>query len=231
MRSKIKETIHNNEKGIKTMVAMEHVESACSLTLFLVIYLLTSNGIRNFGALATQGCGILINDSLVSPGYPSDYPNNVDCNHLVSIPHGVALEIYFEDFDVEYHSEYMTLLRFLTKKGLYLDATVERFLDVKLQYEIGTEYCGKVFTVYNISILAAPSVSLPSVVETLPGYEVEFSVNGTLPLNTTIMKNSTVLFTGITSTAALIFNEEGNLTLMASNLFGSYYKEFSVIFG
>ena len=37
------------------MVAMEHVESACSLTLFLVIYLLTSNGIRNFGALATQG--------------------------------------------------------------------------------------------------------------------------------------------------------------------------------
>lgn len=84
---------------------------------------------------------------------------------------------------------------------------------------------------YNISILAAPSVSLPSVVETLPGYEVEFSVNGTLPLNTTIMKNSTALFTGITSTAAFIFNEEGNLTLMASNLFGSYYKEFSVIFG
>lgn len=37
------------------MVAMEHVESACSLTLFLVIYLLTSNGIRNLGALATQG--------------------------------------------------------------------------------------------------------------------------------------------------------------------------------
>ena len=37
------------------MVAVEHVESACSLTLFLVIYLLTSNGIRNLGALATQG--------------------------------------------------------------------------------------------------------------------------------------------------------------------------------
>lgn len=86
------------------------------------------------------------------------------------------------------------------------------------------------FLLRNVSF-AAPSVSLPSVVETLPGYEVEFSVNGTLPLNTTIMKNSTVLFTGITSTAAFIFNEEGNLTLMASNLFGSYYKEFSVIFG
>lgn len=70
----------------ETMVAVEHVESACSLTLFLVIYLLTSNGIRNFGALATQD---------------------------------------------------MTMLRFLTKKGLYLDATVERFLDVKLQL-VGT---------------------------------------------------------------------------------------------
>ena len=31
----------------------------------------------------------------------------------------------------------MTMLRFLTKKGLYLDATVERFLDVKLQL-VGT---------------------------------------------------------------------------------------------
>ena len=83
---------------------------------------------------------------------------------------------------------------------------------------------------YNNSILAAPRVSLPSVVETLPGYEVEFSVNGTLPLNTTIMKDSTALFTGVESTAALIFYEEGNFTCMASNLFGSYFKEFSVIF-
>ena len=81
------------------------------------------------------------------------------------------------------------------------------------------------------SLLAAPSVSLPSVVETLPGHEVEFSVNGTLPLNTTIMKDSTVLFTGVKSTAALIFDEEGNLTCMARNSFGSYFKEFSVIFG
>ena len=84
---------------------------------------------------------------------------------------------------------------------------------------------------YNNSILAAPSVSLPSVVETLPGHKVEFSVNGTFPLNTTVMKNSTVLFTGVESTAALIFHEEGNLTCMARNSFGSYFKEFSVIFG
>ena len=35
------------------MVAMEHVEFAHSLALFLMIYLLICNG--NFGALATQG--------------------------------------------------------------------------------------------------------------------------------------------------------------------------------
>ncbi|XP_066025796.1 uncharacterized protein [Pocillopora verrucosa] len=114
----------------ETMVAMEHVEFARSLALFLMIYLLICNG--NFGALATQ---------------------------------------------------------------------------------------------------AAPSVSLPSVVETLPGHEVTFSVNGTLPLNTTVMKNSTVLFTGVESAAALIFHEEGKFTCMARNSFGSYFKEFSVIFG
>ena len=84
---------------------------------------------------------------------------------------------------------------------------------------------------YINSILAAPSVSLPSVVETLPGHEVTFSVNGTLPLNTTVMKNSTVLFTGVESAAALIFHEEGKFTCMARNSFGSYFKEFSVIFG
>ncbi|CAH3043705.1 unnamed protein product, partial [Pocillopora meandrina] len=241
LRSKIKDTIHNNEKFSETMVAMEHVEFARSLAPFLMIYLLICNG--NFGALATQGCGILINDSLVSPRYPSDYPNNVDCDHLVPIPQGVALEIYFEDFDVEYHPQYLTMLKFLRRLGLYLDATAERFLDVKLQYAIGIEYCGKVYTFplyrlhasvnhnYNNSILAAPSVSLPSVVETLPGHKVEFFVNGTFPLNTTVMKNSTVLFTGVESTAALIFHEEGNLTCMARNSFGSYFKEFSVIFG
>ena len=84
---------------------------------------------------------------------------------------------------------------------------------------------------YINSTLAAPSVSLPSVVETLPGHEVTFSVNGTLPLNTTVMKNSTVLFTGVESAAALIFHEEGKFTCMARNSFGSYFKEFSVIFG
>lgn len=45
------------------------------------------------------------------------------------------------------------------------------------------------------------------------------------------MKNSAVLFTGVGSTAAVNFHKEGNYTCTVKNLFGSYFKEFSVIFG
>ena len=49
------------------------------------------------------GCGEVVNNVLKSPGYPSNYPNNMDCVHSVYIPHGMAMNIYFYDFDMESH--------------------------------------------------------------------------------------------------------------------------------
>ncbi|KAL9960141.1 hypothetical protein ACROYT_G033552 [Oculina patagonica] len=54
-------------------------------------------------ALATQECGSVVNNTLTSPGYPNSYPNNLFCNYSVPIPHGMAMKIYFHDFDVEHH--------------------------------------------------------------------------------------------------------------------------------
>ena len=48
-----------------------------------------------------DGCGSVVNNTLTSPGYPNVYPNNIDCNYSVPIPHDMALEIVFRDFDLE----------------------------------------------------------------------------------------------------------------------------------
>lgn len=65
--------------------------------LFLLIW------IAHNGAQAIPDCGSVVNNTLKSPGYPSYYPNSMDCNYSISIPNGMAMEINFHDFVVEDH--------------------------------------------------------------------------------------------------------------------------------
>ena len=48
-------------------------------------------------------CFRVVNNTLKSPGYPNDYPNNLHCVHKVPIPHKMALKFVFQYFDVEFH--------------------------------------------------------------------------------------------------------------------------------
>ncbi|PFX34148.1 Tolloid-like protein 2 [Stylophora pistillata] len=48
-----------------------------------------------------SGCGSLTNNSLQSPGYPDNYPKNMDCVYRAIIPHGMAMKIYFDHFELE----------------------------------------------------------------------------------------------------------------------------------
>nr|XP_058943263.1 deleted in malignant brain tumors 1 protein-like [Pocillopora verrucosa] len=50
------------------------------------------------------GCGYVQGYQLTSPGYPNNYPNGIDCEYWVYIPYGKALRIYFNEFQVEFHS-------------------------------------------------------------------------------------------------------------------------------
>ncbi|PFX30693.1 Neuropilin-2 [Stylophora pistillata] len=45
-------------------------------------------------------CGVLVNNTLKSPGYPFNYPADLDCKYSVPIPHGRLIVISFVDFDV-----------------------------------------------------------------------------------------------------------------------------------
>ena len=56
------------------------------------------------GDLSTIGlteCGSVVDDILTSPGYPNAYPNQMNCVYNVSIQHGKALKIKFQNFDLE----------------------------------------------------------------------------------------------------------------------------------
>ena len=53
-------------------------------------------------ALIHAGCGTVIGNTLSSPGYPYDYPNNTDCISSVPVPQGMVInitinELYLED--------------------------------------------------------------------------------------------------------------------------------------
>ena len=57
-----------------------------------------------FNIAELEDCGTVLNYTLTSPGYPGNYPSNMDCNYTVPIPHGMALKIILHTFDVEYDS-------------------------------------------------------------------------------------------------------------------------------
>ncbi|XP_078352274.1 uncharacterized protein LOC144636954 [Oculina patagonica] len=75
----------------------------CSFIMVLRFLLLMLLWNDNYGGLATQGCGLLLNNTLKSPGYPIKYPKNIHCVYDVPIPDGMAMNVNFEFFEVEYH--------------------------------------------------------------------------------------------------------------------------------
>ena len=46
-------------------------------------------------------CGKVVDNTLKSPGYPNDYPNNTDCIYVVPIPRDMAMNITFKEFYIE----------------------------------------------------------------------------------------------------------------------------------
>ena len=55
----------------------------------------------SYFALTHAGCGPVINNTLKSPGYPSDYPNSSDCISSVPIPQGMVINITINELYLE----------------------------------------------------------------------------------------------------------------------------------
>ena len=46
-------------------------------------------------------CGKVVDNTLKSPGYPNDYPNDQDCVYVVPIPPNMDMKVSFKKFDIE----------------------------------------------------------------------------------------------------------------------------------
>ena len=51
----------------------------------------------------------MVNNTLKSPGYPNNYPKNMDCNYTIAIPPNMTMNISFIDFELE--DEYLSSCR------------------------------------------------------------------------------------------------------------------------
>ncbi|KAJ7380792.1 hypothetical protein OS493_007174 [Desmophyllum pertusum] len=71
-----------------------------TMKMFFFLFLLMWN--EQEGALAVQGCGSVVNNTLKSPEYPKNYPNNMDCNYSVPIPQGMKMTVVVNYFKLEY---------------------------------------------------------------------------------------------------------------------------------
>lgn len=67
-----------------------------------------------------------------------------------------------------------------------------------------------------------------SVVRALPGYKLSFSVTGTPPMYTALIRNSTIVVNTTQIVPTVI--EEGNYTCVATNEYGKDLREFSIMF-
>ena len=46
-------------------------------------------------------CGKVVDNTLKSPGYPNNYPNNASCIYVVPIPRDMDMNITFKDFYIQ----------------------------------------------------------------------------------------------------------------------------------
>ncbi|KAL9952995.1 hypothetical protein ACROYT_G040337 [Oculina patagonica] len=203
---------------------------------FLLPILLWSD---NYGGLATEDCGLLLNDTLKSPGYPNFYPNNTYCVYNVPIPDGMTMEIDFDFFEVEDHAscryDYLTISNNHTS-GVYCGDKTGQTVLIAGDHAVITFHSDSYvqergfLLVFTAVPHVPPNIILPAaIVRTFPGYNVAFPVTGTPPIYTAIIRNSTLLV-NTTNTAIVSFWEEGNYTCEATSQYGTEVKEFSVIF-
>ncbi|CAH3145006.1 unnamed protein product, partial [Pocillopora meandrina] len=197
--------------------------------------------------IISSECGVLVNSTLKSPGYPVGYPANMDCGYSVPIPPGGPMRIHFVDFDLELQSscrqdsplchdydfvkiandQNYTFGEYCGRRTGQTVAVYGNFVFITFHSDPYVEKRGFFFHFKTVPP-APPKISLPAVVESLPGYRVKIPVTGTPPIYTAIIRNSTVLV-NTTYIAGFQFYNESNCTSVAFNTYGYDTREFSVI--
>ncbi|XP_078369247.1 CUB domain-containing protein 2-like [Oculina patagonica] len=186
-------------------------------------------------------CGTVVNNSLKSPWYPKNYPQNMHCVYSVNIPRGMEMKIDFNHFEMEDCSScFCDHLKITNEKnktfGVYCGQKTGRHVLVTGDVAVITFYSdysleSKGFSISLTGIpFALPKITSPgTVVRSLYRFQLSCSATGSPPVYVALIRTSYTL-TNTTDTATIILRKEGNYTCVATNKHGIDVKNFLVIF-
>ncbi|KAL9955905.1 hypothetical protein ACROYT_G037304 [Oculina patagonica] len=189
----------------------------------------------------TVQCGSVVNNTLTSPGYPNDYPSNIDCYYSVPIPQGMAMKISFDYFDVELGFkcgyDYMKITNEINETfGVYCGERTGRtvivtgnFVMMIFHSDESTEKRGFLLSLTAIP-LAAPKLTLRDpVVSAIPGNILWCLATGTPPLYTALLRNNRLLV-NMTRAVGVRLYVEYNYTCVATNKYGTDVRKHLIVF-
>ncbi|XP_027060267.1 uncharacterized protein LOC113686794 [Pocillopora damicornis] len=197
------------------------------------------NGTK-FSSINDTECGSVANNSLKSPGYPKNYPNNAHCVYVVPIPKKTELIISFFDFDIEDTypcvNDYVVITDANNKTiGEYCGNYNDHQIVVAGNYVMITFHSDYSFQrrfllSFSFIPIVLPKVMLRmSVIRALPGYKWSCHVIGTAPVYIAIKMNS-VLLINTTWTTKITFHQDANYSCIASSKYGTDVRNFTVVF-
>ncbi|KAL9986774.1 hypothetical protein ACROYT_G000968 [Oculina patagonica] len=188
-----------------------------------------------------NNCGsFVINNTLKSPGYPDNYPNDLDCKWEVPIPQNMTMSISIIFFDLEYDSlcefDYLTITHDKEQKfSKYCGQMTRRTIystgdEVLITFHSDGSKQGGGFVINFIALPhVPPRIMLDRAALTGLRNQVWCSATGSPPIYIALvlMRTHTVLV-NTTKTARAELYEEGNYTCVATSKYGTDVKEFVV---
>ncbi|KAL9986761.1 hypothetical protein ACROYT_G000954 [Oculina patagonica] len=187
-----------------------------------------------------DNCSSFANNTLKSPGYPNNYPKNVDCKWKVPIPQNMTMNISFTAFDLEYH--YSCSFDYLTIKddedqtaGTYCGEKTGQNVyltgnKVLITFHSDENVQERGFVIKFTAVPhVPPKITLDPAVQGVPGTQFWCSATGTPPIFTALVLMRThAVLVNTTKTATSTLYEEGNYTCVSSSKYGTDVKEFVV---
>ena len=88
-------TVANSRQVNSLYVTLKLFDKVCKQAHSEATYKLTMRFVL------TLECGSVVNNSLKSPGYANNYPQNMHCVYSIDIPQGMEMKIDLKDFEME----------------------------------------------------------------------------------------------------------------------------------
>ncbi|PFX29108.1 Platelet-derived growth factor receptor alpha [Stylophora pistillata] len=218
-------------------------EKRDSSTMNWVLLLVSLMWNEKEGAAEIQDCNSVVNNTLKSPGYPNNYPSNLDCTVTLPIPNEMTMNITFIYFDVEFSEPTCRFdyLKIKTSSGLEVGTycgqetgtstlVTGEYVEIVFHSDTSLEKKGFLLHFTVLSNVPPRITSLDPVEPIIPGDQAWCSATGSLPIYKAIvlMEPLTVLV-NTTGQARVKLYQGGNYSCVAMSKYGIDQKDFPVI--